>query len=154
MPSRNSLHQTIPDFGTIPEIGRVLLDVLKSIEGLTIQSVGNLHHLPVSKTPSVGFVVSAERNTWSRAARRKRLAIEHTSHMDVVETQKPELICCLQIQEVAEIPGNTQRKSTAGKALLVDWVRGVDRNMYESFVSHLGSKLGMTLKSKDEEMTM
>ena len=132
----------------------MLLNVLKSVEGLTFQSMDDLHHLRVPETPSVTFVVRAKKNTWSRAARRKRLAIDHTSHMDVVEAQKPQLVCRLQIHEGAEAAGNIQRKSTAGKALQFDWVRGRDRSMYESFVSHLGSKLGMALKSKDEEMSM
>lgn len=154
MPPRNTLRRSLPDSIGNQDISNTLLKVLSSIEGAVVKAVDDtIRTQPESENYSLDLLVGADRNTWSRAARRKQLTAVSAPCESVSETQTPQMISRLRIPAGLEM-SKMQRKDTDGKVVLFDWVRGRDRSLYESFVSHVGRKLETALKFLDDNMTI
>ena len=80
---------------------------------------------------AVNLIVQASSNTWSRAARRKKRDAMDT---DVGETPLVRLVCRIRCQEKERCV-----------EMLVDWVAGRDRALFEGFASHVQRKVGAAL---------
>lgn len=152
MPPRNSLRQPIPNIQPGQDVSETLIDVLNSIEGLKILEKNPPQQRSSSDAQIVHFVVEAAKNTWSRSARRKKVNTEEKSHVDIAATEDPGLTCRLRISGEVESAQSSRRSSTAGCMLQIDWIRGKDRGLYESFVSHVGRKLQVSMKSLNDGM--
>ncbi|GJE92247.1 S-adenosyl-L-methionine dependent methyltransferase [Phanerochaete sordida] len=135
MPARNTLRQAYTQFQTAVETEQALLKVLNSIDGVTVA-----HR---DAAASGGFLVNALQNTWSRAARRRKLTAADSA--DEHQPTQPALVCRVRCT-----------RDTAGAkredVVEFDWVQGRDRGLFESFMSHVARKLDTLAKNPDVEM--
>ncbi|KAI0685203.1 S-adenosyl-L-methionine dependent methyltransferase [Cytidiella melzeri] len=143
MPPRNSLKHP---FGSVHSPGRLrnaLHHVLANIEGVTFEQT-----LPENVTQDQGFpgiLVHASSNTWSRAARRrKKLAVKSG-----LSPGRPIPTLSCRIQKTSTNDGDTAQMS-----LEFQWVRGADRGLFESFMSHVSRKVDAALKSSEDTMVL
>lgn len=117
MPSRNTLRQPV---------NRPVQDLfIKTKEILT--SIGGVTSIRESRNQNGDFeiVVQASGNTWSRSARRKK-----ASTMDIDErssTEDGKVLEC--------------RLSHSEGFLEFNWLKGRERGLFESFVSHVSRKI-------------
>ncbi|EKM54577.1 uncharacterized protein PHACADRAFT_258520 [Phanerochaete carnosa HHB-10118-sp] len=140
MPSRNTLRQTYAQFQTAVEAKEALLKVLKSIDGVAITS-RNL-------TSEDELLLHASQNTWSRAARRRKLIPEDPTAEP--QSALPALVCRMRCSGNSS---DTQDSSGHESVILeCDWVQGKDRGLFESFVSHVARKLDTLARNLDVEM--
>ncbi|OAX37931.1 S-adenosyl-L-methionine dependent methyltransferase [Rhizopogon vinicolor AM-OR11-026] len=122
MPSRNTLHHSFPDARSAYILESALRNVLTIVDSLSVTSMA-------SATPegsSTTMLVHARGNTWSRAARRKRLPAA------VSADQEPPVLrcsieCCSKVDTPCEI--------------IFTWLEGKDRSVFESFTSHVSRKV-------------
>ena len=129
MPPRNTLVQTYS--GQDPaDIRHVLAQVLAAVEGATLNSSR-------SEDESEMLVVHAGGETWSRAARRRKLKADIAPDSDA-SPPSTQLVCAMRI-------GNTTRD--ADPYIEFQWVKGEDRTLFESFMSHVGRKVAAALRS-------
>ena len=131
MPSHNTLKRSYSRTLSADRLLRIFLNVVGTTDGLQLQTS--------DATTTQAFIevtASAPRDTWSRAARRRKLQLNSQDHdtMDV-EPDNP-LICLIRITGSGE-------DSTAG--LEFQWIRGKDRALFESFASHAGRKVAVGL---------
>ncbi|GBE83680.1 Putative methyltransferase-like protein [Sparassis crispa] len=136
MPPRNTLRQSYP--GTIPNrFASVTVSILSSIDSVSVQPCAEAARRPLD------LLVTAHRDTWSRASRRRK-ADPGTIQTDV--DSRPTFLCRIRnIGDNAGVPQTTQGGD--GSALVFDWVRGIDRALFESFASHVGRKVSAMLIS-------
>lgn len=145
MPSRNTLRQPFDFGGPVEQLAHAVQTVLVGIEGAEVksESQNGMHESTI--------LANIPTDTWSRAARRKKLNDAPTP-MDTVN--RPGLSCRISIDEGDH--GhlvNTRRQSSEGRASLeFQWMRGRDRGLFESFMSHVSRKVEGILKSSDVEM--
>ncbi|KAI0318742.1 S-adenosyl-L-methionine dependent methyltransferase [Amylostereum chailletii] len=113
MPAHTTLREPLP--GLLRP--NSLSDVVTSISGVNISS---------TTTPmgSPAILVSAEANTWSRAARRNQASVVARA------SGPPLLVCRVYIIQDDE-----------GVAAAFSWIRGRHRSAFESFCCHVGRKL-------------
>ncbi|OSD00137.1 S-adenosyl-L-methionine dependent methyltransferase [Trametes coccinea BRFM310] len=135
MPSRNTLHQPLPDAQPGTEVATLLKSVLDSLAGLSLRQV----NIDGSST-EVEHLASAARNTWSRAARRKK---QETMYVDEHGEAGPKLVCRVCYQEASDAG-----KSTRAGQLVFHWLRGRDRGLFESFASHIERKVIAAVSAK------
>ena len=141
MPARNTLHQPCRKFLSVAELEHALLSVLKSIDGVSvIQKNKNTHDL----------LVNASGNTWSRAARRRKLTATNGGASDVPESTHPLLTC--QIHYTAARLEAGPCSGADNLFIEFTWVRGKDRGLFESFMSHVARKVDTFRKKPDIEM--
>lgn len=82
------------------------------------------------------LLVEAERNTWSRSARRSRHRFSTTlENLQTPSSRQPALTCSIQVIDT----------SSQTVALEFQWLYGTDRTLFESFVSHVLRKVGHDL---------
>ncbi len=128
MPPRNTLVQTFSSH-TSTDIHSTLTQVLAGMEGVTTQ-VNRI------RNGAEALVARAGEDTWSRAARRKKLKMNEAP----TGASPPcvQLICTMWVNI-----------SSSGASPYVEfqWVRGKDRSLYESFTSHVGRKVAAALGS-------
>ncbi|KAA1477616.1 S-adenosyl-L-methionine dependent methyltransferase [Dentipellis sp. KUC8613] len=110
MRPRNNLRQALPD-NPPPS---ALTEVLSSISGLTLSSTTQ----PIT--------ISAQSNSWSRAARRKQAA-----GASGAPTPGPPLLVCR-----ASVVQDDE-----GPAVVFVWARGRERLAFEGFASHVAKKM-------------
>jgi hypothetical protein len=135
LPPRNTLLYPLamPRIYGSDSLDVLLAGVLGDVQGLDVLNLplpaadapsARRHSTPVPPPPPfAGFLVAARANTWSRAARRKAQA-----GMATDDRPAPVLVCRVY-------------RADASCTLGVDWVRGKDRAMFESFASHVVRKV-------------
>ncbi|KAI0686553.1 S-adenosyl-L-methionine dependent methyltransferase [Earliella scabrosa] len=122
MPPRNTLHQPLPRETNVAEIAPRLSSVLASIPGVSVTA---------RLAAGVDVVVSSTGNTWSRAARRKKqeaMQVEDGAPVDI------QLVCRIRCEREAA-------RGESGTVVVIDWVKGTDRALFESFASHVQRKM-------------
>ena len=80
-------------------------------------------------------IARATGDTWSRAARRKKIQDNQSTRGAECELQ---LICKMSV-------GNIENDNST--SIEFQWIKGRDRGLFESFMSHIGRKVGDALKS-------
>ncbi|KDR73624.1 hypothetical protein GALMADRAFT_251373 [Galerina marginata CBS 339.88] len=170
MPPRNTLSQPFPNFGS-DTIYSAVSEVLRSIDGVSATELSP--PLPAAADSRPGcdslsaeadnvsdnsvllFFVEAQGNTWSRSARRSRhrqsedKAKDVTSRTDQPTVPKPALTCSCRVTGASdtEFPsGNVAGGDAAVYSVEFQWVFGSDRSLFESFVGHVGRKVGLALQ--------
>ena len=86
--------------------------------------------------------MEAEGNTWSRSARRKRRSAS-SAHLPTWSARQPALTCSVRVIE-------TSSQTKGSLALEFQWLYGTDRALFESFVSHVGRKVGDDIQNNDK----
>ena len=124
MPPHNTIRQPLTSVDATVALQN-LKQVVLTTEGVTI--------IQEHSTPDeVTIRVTATGNTWSRAARRKKLkaSSSETSH----ETTLPPaaLVCQMTLSH---------------KQLEFNWVRGRDRTLFDTFCSHVSRKVASNSNS-------
>lgn len=141
MPPRNTLQQVFPGASSMTHLATALALVLSAIEGLSVRPVTPALQ-PATAEPPADVLVSAARDTWTRAARRKKV---QAGTMDTDEnSDAPALICrvtCIDPQDGGSIRG----KAPEGLVVRVEWVRGVKRTLFETFARHVERKIATAL---------
>lgn len=140
MPARNTLRQTYTLFRNAADAEQALLRVLESIRGVSF--------LSREHQGTEWLFAKALQNTWSRAARRRKLdSVDTTAEQ---QPTQPVLVCRIRsLQGARDAPGLT---GTGEIVLEFDWVRGRDRGLFESFMSHVARKLDTLARNLDVEM--
>lgn len=140
MPARNTLRQPYPHTQDINEARQTLVQVLRSVDEVTVKADDRIG--------GKGLLIHALRNTWSRAARRKKVT-EATPSADP-QARTPALVCYIQcLQETQNARDGRGRRDVV---LEFNWVHGKDRGLFESFMSHVARKMDMLVRSPDVEM--
>lgn len=130
MPPPNCVSYLFTNFGSRAELVTKLKSVIADLDGVT------LHHL--EKSEGSPLIVEAERNTWSRAERRKRARV--ASH-NVDERGEGDRAHGTRMvaQFMTSEEDNDGREFS--QTLMGRWFKGDDRVLWESFWSHLIRKL-------------
>lgn len=125
MPVRNTLRFPLSHELAINDVQDALVKVLASVEGAR-----------VSTYPSqsiISYLVGVNHDTWSRAARRKKLSGALTVSHHSLDSGT------IIISKISAVIGG----APAGTMLQFDWVRGYSkqRPLWESLVSHVERKV-------------
>ncbi|KAH9889026.1 hypothetical protein C8Q73DRAFT_709419 [Cubamyces lactineus] len=135
MPTRNTLHQPLPRTASMVQATATTHSVLTSVDGLELRAAQtNEQH------DTIDVVAVAMKNTWSRAARRKK---RDAMDEDGGNVSDPQLICRLRLEEKPQEGGRHGEMH-----LVFDWLRGRDRGLFESFASHVERKVVATLSEE------
>jgi hypothetical protein len=141
MPPRNTLSQPYSQFKSTSEMVQAISRVLKSIDGVTIVSM---------QVPN-NVLVNAASNTWSRAARRRKLAIMDAVPSNSPKSTSPALTCCIRC---VSMEADGEHGTHAGQSIMeFNWVQGRDRGLFESFMSHVARKVELVAKHSNTEAT-
>ncbi|KAI0334613.1 S-adenosyl-L-methionine dependent methyltransferase [Cubamyces sp. BRFM 1775] len=132
MPARNTLHQVLPRTASVAQVTETTRSILTSVDGLELRAAQTNQ-----SSDALDVVAVAVRNTWSRAARRKK---RDAMHEDGRIVSDPQLVCRLRLEEKPDEGGRH-----GGMYLVFDWLRGRDRGLFESFASHIERKVVTTL---------
>lgn len=130
MPLRTSLYQHITNVRSSEHLYNILLQVLNGIEGIRVTTEPS----ELAKTPSV--LVAATEVTWSRSARRKKIVLQtsqRTFQGPIIMQSR--ITCADGPHQIAE------KQQISGLHLLYQWIDGSDREVLESFVSHVNRKV-------------
>ena len=127
MPPRNTLKQRLPQTSNVLQLAPFVSTIIRSTDGLIATN-------RAQDSSILDMVVSASENTWSRAARRKR--------KEVVQIDRPaqggtRMICRI----THERQEAWKHGNTITDYLVLDWVKGRDRDLFESFASHVERKV-------------
>ncbi|KAF8656473.1 hypothetical protein AX16_002524 [Volvariella volvacea WC 439] len=132
LPPRNSMIQDLPsapESGSTSQIIDLIHKIVSSTEGVDVVE-GHENTL----------LVTAAQNTWSRSARRQRMAGD-TAMQDL--TIHPKLVCAIRINDHMQLPREHQRvkqQIQRIQQLQIDWMYGENRALFESFASHVSRK--------------
>ncbi|KAI0074389.1 hypothetical protein K474DRAFT_1648072 [Panus rudis PR-1116 ss-1] len=146
MPSKNTLKHTIPFITSEDDIHIKLAQILTNVEGLKTRP---------SKTSGTetesppGVIIEAIGNTWSRAARRKKLTAT-SQRGDSAGQSVPQLVCHIAVNS-GQDKAESQRSVSQRVELIFQWLRGCERTLFESFVSHICRKVDSSLSTSDAE---
>ncbi|KZT09695.1 S-adenosyl-L-methionine dependent methyltransferase [Laetiporus sulphureus 93-53] len=141
MPVRNTLQQPYPT-ATIEQLASTLSTTLASVEEISVRSLSPLNH----SIAATDVVVTAVRDTWSRAARRKK------PNADAMQSDAPvELSAALlcRVTCVEQNEARSKKRRDEGMFLEFNWVKGNNRALFESFTSHVGRKVSAGLACSD-----
>lgn len=140
MPPRNTLHQSFAQLMSAADAVNALSEVLQDIEGVVSQAEDREPYC---------MVVQAAGNTWSRAARRRKLATMDVTPSDQSQPDSPALTCRIRCLPAKQ----SDRPHAASEHVTMEfnWVRGTDRGLFESFVSHVARKVETFAKRSDGE---
>ena len=124
----------------------VLEKNLRILEGVsaTNRNIGSVDNNVVSSPASRTLLVEAERNTWSRSARRNRRRNDFSTTLEDTPaslSRQPVLTCSVQVIDMGTVGQDL--------ALEFQWLYGTDRTLFESFVSHIWRKVGVDLRDKN-----
>lgn len=153
MPGRTTLRQPFPTAQADDDILRAIYSVLGTMDGVKVEAC-SLGRNDEANAPN-GILVHASGNTWSRAARRKKLTGD-----PVATSNSPRALICRLHVENASIGGATNPTHTTVPGqnpqlnVVFQWTRGKDRTLFESFMSHVSRKVEAALKSSDREMIL
>lgn len=128
MPSRNTLHHTFPSARSVDILASALRHVLALVDGLLVKST-------TPGTSSTTMLVHARGNTWSRAARRRRLPTTVNGNGEL-----PVLHCSIECCSKVDIPCE----------ITFTWLEGKDHSVFESFTSHVSRKVASALQELGE----
>lgn len=148
MPSRNTLTQPFPNCSATT-LSDTLDRNLRLLEGVSVTSknLGSVSNNVFASSASRTLFVEAERNTWSRSARRSYRRNDSSTTLENTRpssySRQPVLTCSVQ---VIDMPN--QATGSEGQSLAVQWLYGTDRTLFESFVSHVWRKVGADLREK------
>lgn len=124
MPPHNTIHQPLTSVDGTTAF-RKLKQVLSTIEGLAV-----IQEHPPSDEATIRVVTTG--NTWSRAARRKKLKSPSNEAPHEATLSPVALVCQITISH---------------KQLEFNWVRGRDRTLFESFCNHISRRVASDLSS-------
>ena len=144
MPPRNTLRQPLSSEEPIDAVLDALERLLAGIESTTVKALTS--NDDAGNTSPSQFLVRATENTWSRAARRKKLTSGETTQSTIIR-EAPALTCLIDII-------NSDVASGAHPILEFQWVRGTNRGLFESFVAHVSRKVETALKSSEDRMIL
>ncbi len=133
MPLRNTLTQPLPRTDHAPQPVLLVSAIIRSTDGV----ISN--HL-AQDLSILDMIVSAYENTWSRAARRKRKEVTQINPTALGET-------CMTCRIRHERGEGGASESSLTDYLVLDWVKGRDRALFESFASHVERKVVDGLKN-------
>lgn len=139
MPPKNTLRQPYTQFQTSQDAEQRLLKVLMSIDGVSVtheaEDRGNI-------------LVKAIGDTWSRAARRRKLkAVDSATDYGPGQVTLVSRVQCT--QNTSATRGGSESRAVT---IEFDWVQGRDRGLFESFVAHVSRKLGTLAMDPDVDM--
>lgn len=138
MPPRNSLNKRIPLAQSQQHLVDALLAVLDSVDDISREVV-------TTKEPPYGsssVLVHAKGNTWSRAARRKNKGTSTAVPLcSRPSTSRDAALTCRVNCTEAHGPGESL-------GLELQWIRGRDRLLFESFYGHITRKVESWLEAK------
>ena len=118
MPPHNTIRQPFTSVdGTV--VFQKLKQVLSTIEGVTIIQ-------ELSAPDEVTIRLIATGNTWSRAARRKKLNASSSGTSEETTSSPVALVCQITLSH---------------KHLEFNWVRGRDRTLFDGFCNHISRKV-------------
>jgi hypothetical protein len=160
LPQRNTLLHplTLPRSYRHEELVVIIAGILRDVsnlevvdlscEAVQVPSTSSMRHVPLVRPPIpfTGFLTGAKANTWTRAARRKAQASMVIDDPTQFDALPPLLLCRVYWSftmgdESTLINEEEQEKEMTTATLGVDWVRGRDRAMFESFASHIAKKV-------------
>ncbi|KAI1790020.1 S-adenosyl-L-methionine dependent methyltransferase [Ganoderma leucocontextum] len=133
MPPRNTLKQRLPQTANATQLAPVLSATIGSTDGVIV-------HNPAQDPSILDMIVSAYENTWSRAARRKRKEVVQIDPAVLGETR---MTCRIRYER--EEAG--AHETIVTDYLVLHWVKGIDRGLFESFASHVERKVVDALKN-------
>ncbi|CDO68174.1 hypothetical protein BN946_scf184938.g26 [Trametes cinnabarina] len=136
MPAKNTLHQPLPRAQTSSKVAILLHSLLTSVDGLVLRDPD-----AEELRTAADYVVSATRNSWSRAARRKK---QETMDVDNGQSDPPKLVCRVRYEGASAA---NERQHENGR-LVFDWLRGRERSLFESFASHVERKVIAALSTE------
>lgn len=131
MPSRTSLYQHVASVRSLEHLYDTLLLVLKAIEGIHVTSE--------SSYSSKSVLVMATEVTWSRSARRKKLAPRDSQKTFMGSIIQCRITCADGPHPIGE------KQQALGPHLVYQWIDGSERGVLESFVSHVNRKVIATV---------
>ncbi|KAI6130389.1 hypothetical protein EDD16DRAFT_1689728 [Pisolithus croceorrhizus] len=131
MPLRTTLYQSLSDISSSSLLSGILSQVLAGVDGVSVI-------LDSSSSDDHVYLVQASANTWSRSARRRKVAAPlrtdaHTQPTVVMQ-------CRIQCQR-GPSPTVTDNHKLHGVYLEYQWIEGKERGTFESFVSHVNRKV-------------
>ena len=164
LPPRTTLRQPLPSARTPEEVLYALKDILNAIEGLCVSTSQTSY-----SSSSGALRIEAADNTWSRSARRKKKqsldeVVARAQHPQTFR-RSLNLVCGVisgkgDDQNLCEINHDwmdvdhlglggkvdmQEEKRTVdqevGYSLEFQWISGMDRSLFESFVGHVGRKI-------------
>jgi len=121
MPPRNTIRQPLASVNGMVAF-QTLKQVLSTTEGVTV-----IQEHSTSDEMSIGLTATG--NTWSRAARRKKLKALSNEGATLPHVV---LVCQMTLSH---------------EQLEFNWVRGQDRTLFDSFCSHISRKVASNLGS-------
>ncbi|CAL1707924.1 unnamed protein product [Somion occarium] len=151
MPPRNSLTHACRKVIPPERLRSILWGIIKPIDGVTVNE-GSSHRME-SESSTSNLVIQATADTWSRAARRKKLISSHPvvpMDVDKVDALAIQLICRV---EIPDNPGIHHRGRDESHVVF-HWMKGRNRLLFESFASHVGRKIDTAIVAIDEEEPM
>ncbi|EPS95464.1 hypothetical protein FOMPIDRAFT_1132490 [Fomitopsis schrenkii] len=141
MPAHNTVQQVYPEGTSLEGLLAAVASALATIDGVSFRPLKPRppHSSPLA--PCLDALVSATGDTWSRAARRRRMREET---MEVDREAAPTLVC--RVICATHMGGGSE-----GAGLQCHWVRGRDRGLFGSFASHLSRKVYAALSTSSQE---
>ncbi|KAJ3525899.1 hypothetical protein NM688_g8333 [Phlebia brevispora] len=133
MPVKNAFEYPYPQRSWI-DVCHALEGVLTAIDGVTLRQ-DELR--TTTESPAETMVVTAKADTWSRAARRRKLRADDGAIPDHAHGTAPLLVCKVVV---------SGKGPEGGSFVEFQWVRGRNRGLFESFTSHIGRKVAAALK--------
>ncbi|KAF8438425.1 S-adenosyl-L-methionine dependent methyltransferase [Boletus edulis BED1] len=130
MPHRTSLHQHVANVRSLDVLYNTLIQVLRAIEGIHVTPE------PSDSTNITSVLVVATEITWSRSARRKKVAPQ-VSHM----TSMGSIIMWCRITCANGPHPIGEKQQAPGPHLVYQWIDGSERGVLESFASHINRKV-------------
>jgi len=127
MPSRNTLQHTFPGVRSADVLTSALRPVLALIDGLVVKFTT----ATTVEDSSTTILVHARGNSWSRAARRRRLPAIASG-----DQETPILRCSIGCRSKVDTPCE----------IIFTWLEGKDRSIFESFTSHVSRKVTSALQ--------
>lgn len=120
MPPHNTVRQPLSSVD-----GKIVFQrfkqVLSTTEGITV-----IRECPTPDGVTMGLAATG--NTWSRAARRKKLKASSSDTSQQTTLPPVKLVC---------------QATLSHKLLEFNWVRGRDRTLFESLCSHISRKVAL-----------
>jgi hypothetical protein len=136
MPPRNTFRHPFSQSLSPRQLLQILQTMVQSVDGASCQAAptGDIECCTAS------FLVSAVQNTWSRSARRQKIAqlakISDNAVVTPSSTHDPALRCL-----ISALRTEACHKSQGILNLEVSWVQGRDRALFESFWGHICRKV-------------
>lgn len=140
MPPHNTIQQTYPQtqVQSAEHLRIVLSTILTTVDGISTVQLPSLG----STSSDINLLVHAPRNTWSRAARRKKA---NPTGMQTEQDVGTDQAIIVRITSYTRTGSSEKRVDCT--VLQFDWVKGMhaSRMLFESFASHVVRKVSAVL---------